>query len=118
MAVADRPKHEAKRAAANPGLKLLQRLGYAVRGVLYVTMGFLALRIALGKPDGQATDLNGSLVYVVGNPFGKVLLFVAVVGLAAYSLWGLIRATFDPLHRGSDPSGYMERLGFVSSAVS
>lgn len=109
---------EVRRAAANPGLKLLQRLGYVVRGLLYIVMGVLALRIALGKPDGRATDLNGSLLFVVGNPFGMWLLLVVIVGLAAYSLWGLIRAVFDPLHRGSNPSGYMERLGFLSSAFS
>src|SRR4029077_18220859 len=39
-------------------------------------------------------------------------------GLAAYSLWGFVRAIYDPLHRGSDASGYAARLGFVSSAVS
>lgn len=118
MATIQSRTHEVRRAAANPGLKLLQRLGYVVRGVLYAAMGLLALRIALGKPDGKATDLSGSLLYVTGNAFGKWVLLVAIVGLAAYSLWGLIRAVFDPLHRGSNPSGYMERLGFVSSAVS
>jgi hypothetical protein len=118
MAVVHRPGVEARRAAANPGLKFLQRLGYVARGVLYVTMGVLALRIALGKPGGHATDLTGSLVYLIQNPFGMWLLFVAIVGLAAYSLWGIVRAVFDPLHRGSDPSGYMERLGFLSSATS
>ena len=46
------------------------------------------------------------------------MLLLIIVGLAAYSIWGLIRAIFDPLHRGSDPSGLIERLGFVSSAVS
>jgi hypothetical protein len=118
MATIQSHTHEVRRAAANPGLKFLQRLGYVVRGVLYATMGVLALRIALGKPDGRATDLSGSLLFVIGNPLGKWLLLVAIIGLAAYSLWGLIRAVFDPLHRGSDPSGYMERLGFVSSALS
>jgi hypothetical protein len=118
MATVQSRTHEVKRAAANPGLKFLQRLGYIVRGVLYATMGVLALRIALGKPDGRATDLSGSLLFVIGNPLGKGLLLVAMVGLGAYALWGLIRAVFDPLHRGSDPSGYMERLGFVSSALS
>jgi hypothetical protein len=81
-------------------------------------MGVLALRIAMAQPGGQATDLTGSLVYLVGQPFGKLVLYVVVVGLAAYSVWGFIRAFFDPLHRGSDASGYLERLGFVSSAVS
>jgi Domain of Unknown Function (DUF1206) len=107
-----------KRAAANPGLELLERLGYVVRGALYAVMGLLALRIAMAKPDGQAVDLTGSVVYLIGNPFGKFVLLVIIVGLAAYSIWGLIRAIFDPLHRGSDPSGLIERLGFVSSAVS
>jgi len=107
-----------KRAAANPGLELLERLGYVVRGALYAVMGLLALRIAMSKPDGQAVDLTGSVVYLIGNPFGKFVLLLIIVGLAAYSIWGLIRAIFDPLHRGSDPSGLIERLGFVSSAVS
>jgi uncharacterized protein DUF1206 len=118
MAIIGSRAGQVRHAAANPGLQLLERLGYVVRGLLYVVMGVLALRIALGKPDGRATDLNGSLLFVIGNPFGLWLLLVAIVGLAAYSAWGLIRAIFDPLHRGSDPSGYMERLGFLSSAFS
>ena len=108
----------AREAAANPVLKLLERLGYVVRGALYAVMGVLAFRIALAKPGGAATDLTGSLVYMIGNSWGKLILVVVIVGLAAYSIWGFVRAIFDPLHRGSDASGYMERLGFVSSAIS
>jgi Domain of Unknown Function (DUF1206) len=107
-----------KRAAANPMLEFLERLGYAVRGALYAVMGLLALRIVLSMAGGQATDLTGSLVVLVSNPFGKLVLIIAAVGLAAYSLWGFTRAIFDPLHRGSDASGFMARLGFVSSALS
>jgi hypothetical protein len=107
-----------KRAAANPLLELLERLGYVVRGALYAVMGILALGIAVSVRGGQTTDLTGSLVFLISNPFGKLVLIVAAVGLAAYSLWGFTRAIFDPLHRGSDASGYAARLGFVSSAVS
>src|SRR5258708_248868 len=105
-----------KRVAANPALELLERLGYAVRGALYAVMGLLALRIVFSVADGQTTDLTGSLVVLVSNPFGKLVLIIAAVGLAAYSLWGFTRAIYDPLHRGSDASGYMARLGFVSTA--
>ena len=107
-----------KRLASNPVLELLERLGYAVRGALYAVMGLLALGIALRIGGGQTTDLSGSLVFLISNPFGKLVLVVIAVGLAAYSLWGFIRAIYDPLHRGSDASGYMARLGFVTSAVS
>jgi hypothetical protein len=118
MASVQRGTGAVKHAAANPGLELLERLGYAVRGLLYAIMGILVLRIALGIGGGQATDLSGSMVFLIGNPFGKLVLIVVIVGLAAYSLWGFIRAIYDPLHRGSDASGYMARLGFVSSALS
>lgn len=118
MATIQSGANPVKQAAGNPALQLLERLGYGVRGLLYGVMGVLALRIAVQQPGGAATDLTGSLVYLISNPFGNLILLVAVIGLAAYSVWGLIRAVFDPLHRGSDASGYVERLGFVSSAVS
>ena len=107
-----------KRVAANPALELLERLGYVVRGALYAVMGLLALRVVLSVAGGQTTDLTGSLVFLIGNPLGKLVLIVTAVGLAAYSLWGFTRAIYDPLHRGSDASGYMARLGFVTSALS
>src|ERR1700682_3480722 len=118
MASIQRGTSTVKHAAANPGLELLERLGYAVRGLLYAVMGILVLRIALGIGGGQATDLSGSMVFLIGNPFGKFVMIVVIVGLAAYSLWGFIRAIYDPLHRGSDASGYMARLGFVTRALS
>jgi hypothetical protein len=107
-----------KRAASNPLLELLERVGYGARGALYIVMGVLAFRIAAGTAGGQATDLTGSLVFLIGNPFGKFVLIAMIVGLAAYSLWGFVRAIYDPLHRGRDAKGVMARLGFVSSAVS
>jgi hypothetical protein len=107
-----------KRVAGSPLLRLLERLGYAARGALYTVMGLLALGIALSVGGGQTTDLSGSLVFLIANPYGKFVLIVMAMGLAAYSLWGFIRAVYDPLHRGSDASGYMARLGFVTSALS
>ena len=118
MATIQAGNNAVKRAAANPALELLERLGYLVRGALYAVMGLLALKIVLSVAGGKATDLTGSLVVMVSNPFGKFVLVVVAIGLAAYSLWGFTRAIYDPLHRGSDASGYMARLGFVSSAVS
>jgi hypothetical protein len=118
MAIPQTAGHAAQRAAAQPGLQLLERVGYVARGALYAVMGVLALKIATGSAGGQATDLTGALVFLIGNQFGKFILIVMIVGLAAYAIWGLVRAIFDPLHRGSDASGLMARLGFISSAVS
>ena len=107
-----------KRAAGSSLLELLERLGYVARGALYAVMGLLALAVAVGVAGGETTDLSGSLVFLIGNQFGKLVLIVITIGLAAYSLWGFVRAVYDPLHRGNDASGYAARLGFVTSAIS
>lgn len=118
MANAQAAGSAVKHAAANPQFEFLERVGYVARGLLYVVMGLLAVGIALGIGGGKTTDLSGSLVFLIGNPFGKVVLIAMIIGLVAYSLWGFVRAIFDPLHRGDDASGVVARLGFVSSALS
>ncbi|MGA7910730.1 MAG: DUF1206 domain-containing protein [Candidatus Dormiibacterota bacterium] len=118
MATVHTAENAVKHAAENPQLEFLERVGYVARGVLYAVMGLLALGIALGVGGGKATDLSGSLVFLIGNPFGKVVLIAMIIGLLAYSLWGFVRAIYDPLHRGRDASGVMARVGFVSSAIS
>ncbi len=101
--------------AANPVLELLERLGYVARGLVYGAMGWLVLGVALRK-GGSATDMAGSLLAFARTPIGRPLLIAFVIGLSAYSIWGVVRAVFDPLHRGSDTGGLAERFGFLWSA--
>ena len=110
-------RRQARRAVSNPWLAAAERLGYVVRGLLYGVMGILALQVALGV-GGQALDQRGGLVFLVANPAGKLVLVVCLVGLAAYALWGLVRAVYDPWNRGSDPAGLLQRLSYVWSGAS
>ena len=114
---ARRAGREVRQAAANPWLDRAERLGYVVRGLLYGVMGVLALQVAIGS-GGQAVDQRGGLVFLTGNPFGRAVLVVCLVGLAAYSVWGLVRAVFDPWNRGSDAGGLLQRAAYVWSALS
>jgi Domain of Unknown Function (DUF1206) len=103
-------------AAANPWLERLERFGYLIRGLVYATIGVLALQLAMGA-GGATTSQSGAIAMLGSQPFGKVLLILIVVGLAGYSLWGFIRAIFDPLHRGSDSKGILARIGFAFSGL-
>lgn len=114
--VASQAKHATKRTASNPWLEFLERAGYVVRGVLYAMMGALALGLALGF-GGTATDPTGTVVILTKFPVGKVLLIAIIIGLGAYAIWGFVRAIFDPLHRGRDAGGIMQRLGFAWSGI-
>ena len=92
------------------------RLGYVVRGILYLLPGVLALRVALGRP-GQDISPTTAIELIGHEPFGVVLLIGVGVGLAGYALWGLIRAVFDPLRKGRSSGGLAQRLGYATSAV-
>lgn len=75
---------------AAPGLEALARVGYASKGVVYATIGLLALSVALGR-GGATTDAKGALLRLQDLPLGNVLLWLLVLGLIGYALWQLIR---------------------------
>lgn len=106
-----------RHAAANPWVERLERFGYITRGVVYATIGVLALQLAMGS-GGGATTQTGAIARLGSQPFGQILLILIVLGLASYALWGFVRAIFDPLHRGDDFKGSVARLGFAISGLS
>jgi uncharacterized protein DUF1206 len=110
------------RAATGHWPERLARLGLAARGVLYVILGVLALRIAFGERGEQASQ-SGALQEVASQPFGQVLIWVVAVGLIAYALWRLATAALgtrtDPTaHKGSTRfKALLEGIGYGSVAV-
>jgi Domain of Unknown Function (DUF1206) len=114
---ARRTGRTARRLASHPWLLAAERAGYVARGVLYGLMGLLALGVALGI-GGRPLDQRGGLVFLADNGLGRAVLVAFIVSLAGYALWGLVRAVFDPLRRGSDPTGLAQRLGYLWSGFS
>ena len=100
----------------HPWFDRLARWGYIVRGLIYLIPGGLALRLALGH-GGSAVTQTGAIEIMSREPFGRPVLIAVAVGLGAYSLWGVVRAVFDPLRHGHSAKGIFMRLGYVSSAL-
>ncbi len=107
----DQGTRAAKKAAYSPQMEILARIGYAVRGLLYVTIGAIALQAALGKGNSP-TDQIGAIATLGHGANGRILLWIMVIGLAGYSLWGFARAIANPFHKK-----LMGRLGYLVSAV-
>jgi uncharacterized membrane protein len=106
----------AHKAAFSPVLEALTRLGYGVRGVIYIVMGLLAFQVALGK-GGALASPQGAIAAIGKQPAGLILLWVILLGILSYSVWGLVRAVWDPLDKGSDMKGILARVGFFFSAL-
>lgn len=114
-------KQTARRAASSRAVTILARLGYAVKGIVYVVIGFLAILLATGH-GGSTTDQNGALQAIYHSPlgegFGRVLLVVITVGLFGFALWSLIQALFDTESKGRDAKGIIARIGYAGVALS
>ncbi|MFG3345794.1 DUF1206 domain-containing protein [Streptomyces sp. NPDC048018] len=67
------------------------RAGFAARGVLYLLVGALAVRVGL-TGSGEQADRGGALGQVAAAPFGAFLLWSLGVGLAGMALWRLSEA--------------------------
>ena len=103
-------------AALSKTFETLARLGYAARGIIYFVIGLLAVLLAVGY-GGKTTDQQGAISLIGTQPAGQILLGLVLIGLVCYSLWGLIRAIFNPFHQGHDAKGFAVRIGYLVSAA-
>lgn len=91
-------------------LGALVRLGYLTKALVYILVGVLALKVAIGARGGRITDPGGSLYVVLGQPFGQTLLIVLSAGLLVYAGWEILRAALG--------RGYHRREGWFDRALS
>jgi hypothetical protein len=93
-----------------PSLEMFTRVGFAARGVMYVVIGYLALRF------GQTESGEGALA-TLAEGSGKLLLGIMALGFAAYGVWRLSEALVDTEGHGTDAKGKAARTGGALSGV-
>ncbi|MFF4371533.1 DUF1206 domain-containing protein [Streptomyces sp. NPDC001594] len=96
-------------------MEVLSRVGLSARGVIYVLVGLLAVQMGFGGDSGKEADRSGAVRTIGEQPFGRVLLWALVVGLAAMALWRLSEAAFGQAVTGGDK--WTRRLGSAGLAV-
>jgi hypothetical protein len=95
----------ATQGARSVWMARLGRVGLGARGVLYIMLAYLAVRVAFGQPT-RATDKQGALHTVARQPFGHVLLAVLAVGFGSFAIWQLAMAAWGgSASAGSDKTG-------------
>lgn len=94
----------------SPWIERLARVGYAAKGLVYLIVGGLAARAALGA-GGRTTDSRGALATIGEGAFGKLTLAVIALGLLGYAAWRLIAAATDAEGKGGEAKGIAARLG-------
>jgi hypothetical protein len=97
-------RSQGRRAAHSPAFEALARVGFVARGVIYGTIGLLAIQVAIHSSN-EKTNQRGAMQTIQKQPFGHWLLIAIAVGLGGYALWRFVQAAygFGP-EGGGDPS--------------
>ena len=114
--ILDRPDDVVDKVQDNEWFQRLARWGLAVRGVMYLLIALLAVRVAAGDRDDRA-DKQGALQAVVRQPLGKVLVAALAVGFAGYALWRLVAAARGPTGEEDARKATFKRIGYAARGL-
>lgn len=73
--------------ASESKFQWMARLGFVVRGLLYIVIALLVIG------TGRTEDLTGAMEYL-GHGWGRGLLILMIAGMAGYGVWRLSDAAF------------------------
>jgi hypothetical protein len=103
-----------RRASNSTPFQLLARVGLAARGVIYILVGYLAVKIAFGK-SGQAANRQGALQTVARTTGGTLILWLLAIGFVGLALWRFSEALFG--QTGPDGHKAGKRLASLARGV-
>ena len=106
------PELEQVARQSGPWVERGARFGAISRGVIYLVVGGLALRAAMGS-QGEAVGPGGVFDTIMRQPLGRPLLALLAIGLAGYAVWDLVRAAVDANRGSATVAQVLQRIGWA-----
>ncbi|MEW2349104.1 MULTISPECIES: DUF1206 domain-containing protein [unclassified Streptomyces] len=100
-----RAHQKAERAADSKAVDRAARAGFVARGIIYLLIGIIAIRLAFHPGDGKQADRSGALAEIAEKPFGLFLLWALGIATAGMALWRLSEAAFGASGEDGDKAG-------------
>jgi hypothetical protein len=89
-------------AARQPWIKWLGRVGYAARGIIFLTVGYMVVRAGLDRSSAEAGNLGDALDWFSGRVRSAV-----AIGLLTFGVFSIIEALYRPVHK--PPTEHIKR---------
>ena len=96
--------------------KKFARTGFAMKGVIYLLSGTLAVVAAAG-PGGKTIGRIGVIRWLDQLPFGPTLIVLIGTGLTGYVVLRFMQAFRDTNNKGSGVKGLSRRAGYFISGM-
>jgi hypothetical protein len=90
--MANRAVQSGKQAGRSETARKVVLIGWAAKGVVYLTLAYLVLQMAFGSKDEEAST-TGALELIAGGTAGKIALIVLGLGLLAYAVGRILEVT-------------------------
>lgn len=85
---------------SNPGraTTILGMVGYTAKGVVLAGAGLLVIVATVTSDPSKASGIDAAVKALGAAPFGKVLLILAALGIAAYGVFNVVRSRHGDMH--------------------
>lgn len=97
-------------------VRYLPMYGCLSTGLIYITVGIIAMLSFLKIRDGGA-DESSMLAVMNGFTIGKAFVWVILTGTASYIVWRIYEAVTDPYGYGKSLQGIAKRIGIALSTI-
>jgi hypothetical protein len=101
----------AQQAHDSDWMDVVARIGFVAYGVVYLTIGWLAVQLALGNRQGKASS-TGAMHELARQPFGHLLIWAVSIGMFLLVLATLLEAVAG--HRDETDHGKRLRKRLAS----
>src|SRR2546421_477616 len=109
------PNTSAPGGARSRPRETLTRVGFVGYGLLRLAVAWLAIQLVIGHQPGE-TSQSGAFQTLAGQPLGRFVLIVVVIGLAAMAVWqALLAAVGHRSETGAERT--FERVASVGRTV-
>ena len=84
-----------RKAADSDWLDGAVRLGLLAYGLVHLLIAWIAIQLAFGHDEGQASA-KGAMQELAGKPLGGVLVWAVAIGMFFLVIWRLLEAAALP----------------------
>jgi Domain of Unknown Function (DUF1206) len=110
-------ENKAHSIANSRAVEIGARVGLVSYGITHLIIAWIALQIAFGGGGGQKANQSGAFEELAQNTFGRILLWVLVVGFVAAALWRLEETIWGYTYESDNTTRIRKRVSSGAKVV-